>query len=204
MSNDSFLTLMENASNTINFDASISKDDIVAIALSDWEIALRAEMKSLEVTWKEKKKKIKEIEDCLARQKDQFERTFRRDDIAKLSAGLSLFGWCPEIEVCVEWPRHKDTATITIAMSGVSNRYDSSFAAYKTTTNIPPQIENLHKELEGLEEESAELAAEIHELRTELHQADSKERAARASLAKQVLGSTPAGTTLLEKLGENS
>ena len=85
-------------------------------------------------------------------------------------------------------------------MKGSGSHYGSSFTTHKTVVPVPAKVTELHLQLDGLEDLSDRLASQLQELRSELHQAASKERQARASLAKQVLSSTPAGATLLKKL----
>jgi len=197
-----FIELVNGSSNLINFDASVTKDDIIAIALSEWESRLRTEVKAFDKEYRDRRIVIKGIEKEIENFRERHEQTYKRDEIDAIKDSLSAFGWCPEMRVTVEYPEGSITGTVSISFH--SGNYTSHFTTYRQTFNLNENIILKHKEIAALQNLQEVCSTELNRLRGELHNVNAKEREARAGLARQVLGSSEAGAHLLQKLQENA
>jgi len=191
-----FLELVKNTDNTINFDASITKDDIIAIAMSEWETDLRNQIKVLDRKFRDLNIEIKAIDKEIENHREAMENDFMKAEVDNLRQCLNVFGWSIELNVSCKFHPERQQATIKIG----EDKYNARFSYYQKTVSMSEELCDYFDDLESLNETRDGLSGDLNRLRSELHSAGTKERQARASLAKQVLSSTDAGAHLLEKL----
>jgi hypothetical protein len=200
---DTFIELVGKSNNLINFDASVTKEDIIAIAMSDWETNLRSQIKELEGEFRQLKNSEKEILKAVENIVNRVQRNFMSEDILKCREALNVFGWSPEIHVDVDYPRNSQVGTVTIDMK-MGNSYTNPFNTYRQSVDIPDEILSYYTQLDALDETKDKVCSKLNSLRSELHGIGTKEREARATLARQVLSSTEAGSHLLKKISDES
>lgn len=191
----------------IEWDLSLSKEDIIAIKVSELETALAAKKEQLNELLKENShaqcELRKEIADSVtAHVKDQLEERTNAFGQELLEMGL-------KVETNYSFTHSDSKITYSIQARAKDNQGRSPKETLKGSLSLHGKLEHsketvtLQGKLEGLVEEHADLTEKMLETRKRLQELPRTEREARAALAKTILQRTERGQNLLAGLSGN-
>jgi len=189
----------------VNIDFSISKEDIVAIAVAKHEAHLLAEKDRITAEIKAQEKIMRASEKNKNAKIEEVVKAATTERISQLNAQLADFDAKVSYSV---GNHHQDKIEYTISVQanagnrGSSNNYRGIL--YKTVEmDKPAEVIGFETAYEEAREKVNELTEQSLEVRKNLSRLASTERQARAVLAENVLSRTDEGKAFLEKLSSD-
>ena len=179
----------------LNLDATLSKDDLTAISINQYEERLLAQDKALEAQIKDVQKEQVEVQKHLNKLVQDAGAAAVKTKLATLEKALRAFESARKYKVEVATAVLADKKIVVSV--GVVGVYHLNLSE---SIKIPEAIRKVQQEAAELGNQLQDLSKQRIEVRTSLAQVNRLERKAKAALARTVLSRTDEGQALLKQL----
>jgi hypothetical protein len=191
----------------ITTDLAITKEDIIAIKVSELEGALVARKEELAALLKENVQAQDEVRKEITKQIEEHVASRLASRAEAFGEELRDLGL--KVEANYSFTHSEDRVTYSIHASAKSNQGKAPKETLKGSFSIHGKFKHdddtvrLQGKREGLVEHHAELTEKMFDVRKRLQELPRTERQARAALAKTILSSTDRGKAILAGLSSN-
>lgn len=191
----------------VNVNVEVDKDDVLAIAVSNYEQGLLRTQKELEKEYRDLSKDKKDKEKSLGRKTKSFLTVSRGTDLAAActaltAAGMGNFSYSVDL---TEVDLDAGTAKFQSAISANSgDNWSRTTIRANGELDLPEALVSLAKEITEISDRIRENAEKRLEIRRDLDNIATKERQAKAHIAIQSLSQTEEGKAFLASITQGS
>lgn len=186
--------------NGVDVDVNVSKDDILAIAVSEYEQRLIAEQRELETQYRDLESTFRDKKKELANAVTAFGASTVESDCLTLIMTLKNTGFGTFVHTA-ESSLTEDGVQVNISIKNSERSFGSNLSS-RIQLAPSSKIQTLKAEHDKIEDQLRENAVARMEIRRDLANIATQERLAKANLARKVLNSSVDGRKLLAQLSD--